>query len=839
MKLINLMFLAAVMVSQAASAASVDREAIHFEKFHANEWKTSDLDIIDELIDELPPEIFMYYGNMAKISFIPWYVNKETHITYNDVKNHIFISNYSLGDEGTDLRRQQLRKRFLHQAIHNWNHRTGASETREWMRISGWKIQKIAGNKIPGWIPEADNQDIRAYASEMGRSSPEEDLITFADLFFSSPNTKVEESIKCRMPQKYKFFKDHFPAYKDYLDHSGIKCRSSDTGFLDDLEFTDPITQKKIDMGLFNEETIEGFELLYATPGVNDAAEVAGHLILRVKMNNNPQAKKLGVENPNDIVISFLADTQDGAKALAGKQNNKCHDSFLGFRFKNNYGSSFDAMAPIVQAVKGLGGGFLTIFDRTTLRQAIDNYTVRQDRNLLRYKLNLTKKQKRSLIQKLYLAKKNYKTPYYFFNRNCASVLVQIIAEGIGVNKIADFDPLVLPPNTLLAMMRRKGLITPVYPAFYGYKMKGQLATELLSEKLAGLDLEGDKSFQSDVPSERASFYRRLRSYVKQDEGKIYQIGILAQEAEISYREAEDPCSRSSTPGSGEARKLVRLALAENSNVSTTDGIDTNQLIHSKLAGYQKTEIENGSRHTRLLPISISGGVDKQDLENIETLHLKTAFFRQDMGDPSMQSMSRGTSVKMGEVEGSFDLKGDLQSWRATGLRVRKFKQRINGVPSYFSNNGQLGLGLKVFEIDSNKKEDLTRINLGGGELLMNFISSPHYNRYIHFGFGLNAATEMRHSQDLYLGVPAYVEGLWTFDEERRYQLRGRIEANYTPHSSVKSSSKTEAKASYRTDLGNATDVWVFLIGEHTQLVEEDSTRTEESYQIGVEVNRW
>ena len=108
-----------------------------------------------------------------------------------------------------------------------------------------------------------------------------------------------------------------------------------------------------------------------------------------------------------------------------------------------------------------------------------------------------------------------------------------------------------------------------------------------------------------------------------------------------------------------------------------------------------------------------------------------------------------------------------------------------------------------------------------------------------NFGFGLNAATEMRHSQDLYLGVPAYVEGLWTFDEERRYQLRGRIEANYTPHSSVKSSSKTEAKASYRTDLGNATDVWVFLTGEHTQLVEEDSTRTEESYQIGIEVNRW
>ena len=91
-----------------------------------------------------------------------------------------------------------------------------------------------------------------------------------------------------------------------------IASTAGDPGFLDDLVFFDVRNGKPVAMGAVTPETVSGFELLYATPGTGDISEIAGHLLLRVKLRNNPRAEAQGIENPHDLVISFLADTEAG-----------------------------------------------------------------------------------------------------------------------------------------------------------------------------------------------------------------------------------------------------------------------------------------------------------------------------------------------------------------------------------------------------------------------------------------------------------------------------------------------------------------------------------------------
>ena len=281
------------------------------------------------------------------------------------------------------------------------------AENQRWRRISGWQQRHLL--RPSTWDGEADNRDPRGYASRSGMADPAEDFISFGMAYFMTPESKTEDSIKCRMPKKFLYFKNLFRDYVNMLDKRGISCKTVDAGFLDDVVFTDSQSNQPIIMGPINANTIDGFELLYATPGTGDAAELAGHLLLRIKLNNNPAVHSLGLENPRDLVISFLADT---AKPQTTPKAPVCDDSWLGVAPSNQH---FDPIAETVQAIKGLTGGLLTLFNRATLEQTLRSYTYFQDRNLLRYRLNLTAQQKQSLIDHLYRVKKNFTTRYYFF----------------------------------------------------------------------------------------------------------------------------------------------------------------------------------------------------------------------------------------------------------------------------------------------------------------------------------------------------------------------------------------------------------------------------------------
>lgn len=704
------------------------------------------------------------------------------------------------GSASAELRKSYktlLERRIVHHLLHVYDAYYNKSDSTGWRSLSGWRPRAYFGVAIPFLLKEADNQDPRGYGAELGLRSPEEDFVTFGELYFVTPDTLVEDSIACRTPEKYRYFRRLFPDYEPYLDKPHVQCRGVGEGFLDDMQFFDPITRKPIDLGKVDASTVSGFELLYATPGVGDAAEVAGHLVLRMKLKNNPQAERLGVENPNDLVLSFLADTEAGLPARPERGDvkipRKCKkgwfDGFLGpAEAENQTPADFDSFRAIIQALKGLSGGFLTIFDRQTLAQAVRTYTIDQDRNLLRYELKLTEAQKAALIDRLYNAKKNYKTKYYFFDRNCASILVQLIGEALDDDEVAGFDPFVVPPNALVALLVRKNLAAPVHPAFYSFRKRGYVAQEIIKE-----EWPNDPGLRAGDEKDRAVAYRRLKDSLPEDPARLgayFRLAALGQEAELTYLDKEQICEEMTTEATTAQRELLRAVLAKDATAARRNALDTNRLIYDRYRDEEERDALTGSRHTHLAAVRAGYGLLGGGRQRNESVFLLGgALHKQDMGSISAQSMQRATSVSLGEVSVALarDDDGDLSAreWRVTALSLRKLKERLYDVPSYISPEGSLGIGLTLLDARGSKRRGFVRSTLLGGELIANLWSSRMYNQFVYTSLGAAAVgdfpttdrTELASRKErLHIQLPWRIEALWTFDDERRWQLRAEGE---------------------------------------------------------------
>lgn len=730
-----------------------------------------------------------------------------------------------------------LSREFVHQLLHVHDAVHDLSDSPEWRKQSGWRPREYLGIKIPGLPREADNQDPRGYASDQGLNDAEEDFATFGSVFFVTPDSLVEDSIACRTPGKYAFFKKAFPTYKPYLDQPHVRCRPVDQGFLDDIEFYDPITGKPLSMGPVNADTVEGFELLYATPGVADAAEVAGHLILRMKLRNNPLAKKLGIENPNDLVLSFLADTDAGQKPpppVPTPPDEQCKKSAFDLGNEGG-GKDFDAFKSVIQSLKGLGGGFLTIFDRQTLYQAVKSYTVDQDRNLLRYALKLDDAQKKRLIDQLYLAKKSYRSKYYFFDRNCASILVQLIGEGIGDEEVAAFDPMVVPPNTLVALLIRKGLAAEVHPAFYSYKKKGQFAQEEIKRRVTAmaaaspaLSWPNPAAFARRAEGTRTDAYEKLAriAQVRADlRAEIYRVATLGQEAEMAFMDHTQRCEEFSTKPTLVIRRMQKELLAGNRRLAEEASLDTNALLETTYGPAEALPSGVGSTHTNLSSVRLGAGLAVGQGNSQTVVTAGFALHRQDFGATSRQSMQRATFVSLGE----FSASSGLKSWTATGLSLRKFKERLDEVPPFFTDAGTFGLGLTVLDL-AGGRDVATHGTVAGGELMANLWSSRHYDRFIYASLG--AALEAEQGGRYHLALPLRIEGLWTVDDRRDWQLRGFYEIRTTAESGKATRSRrSNASVAYRLGEPWGTELLVRASGEA-----EDACRL---FQLGLEWNRW
>lgn len=770
------------------------------------------------------------------------------------------IYTMALYSEDTSL--SFIKRQLVYCLLHLYDRKHALSTSTAWMAISGWKYLSPAGVTLPFWINAADNQDVRAYAHPGGMENVREDFVTTALFYILPPPSTVEAAIKCRTPKKYEFMTALFPEFKSPLDRPDIECCRMEACFLDDLVFFDPNNGKIIEIGPVNMDTVKGFEILYATPGIGDVAEIAGHLLLRIKLDNNERAKRLGIENPHDLVISFLADTgeADGplqADSAGGEMDIavECKKNWFNLVNSNPGG---DAIESVIQSLKGLSGGFLTVMDRQTLAQTLKSYTIEQDRNLLRYALNLSKEQKACLLNRLFIAKKNYKSGYYFFSKNCASVLMKVIAQGIGNDAVAHFDPLVSPPNTLIGLLLQNGIATPIYPSFYSYRKKGFIAQDILEEKYQFLT----ECFP------HANWPDRSRLFCKNDNTRAdavaeisqiaaqqsatwpdaYFLAALIQEAEMAFSHKDLVCRRYTTPATAEARRLQRLILSESRSGMEEFQIPMAKQIEAVYSPIETYEAKSGYPHTGHDAFALGSGCYSSDTSRCAAvMTLDAALHHQDMGDLSSIAMQRSGYVDLGKVTAAVAAQGaeagELKTWRVTALSLRKFKDRLNRVPSFFSPAGTFGLGLTL--IDLSFDNDLEKIygTLAGGEVLFNIFSSEENNRFLYLSGGACLlSSHQEENNALGVGLPLRAESLWTFDRHRKWQWRGAVEYEFSTRKDISDIFKAQTSITFRPDILQKSELLLRLavnFRHHLPNSIEPEAHTTCMGQIQAELHFW
>jgi len=668
---------------------------------------------------------------------------------------------------------------LLRQRLSDFDHRHGISKTAEWRKLSGWKRRLF-------FFMWADNQDVRGYADATGLNSPRDDFISTGLAYFLPPDSTVEESIKCRIPDKYRFMQKLFPGHPSALEDPAIRCADIGSGLLDDLVLYDVNGVAPITMGPIQSDTVDGFEILYATPGSGDISEVAGHLLLRIKLNNNPRARELGIENPNDLVISFLADTERTATSKRTKPLIVQADCGRKNWFNLVEGGAADErpLDSIWQSIKGLCSGFFVVMDRQSLGEAIKSYTVEQDRDLLRYELNLTEDMKSSLLERLYVVKKNYQPRYYFFSKNCGTVLIRVVGQGIGDEEIAGFDPMVSPPHTLVGLLVRKGLATRVAPSFYGTSKRGYIAQQLFAERYrACMEQNPDTSWPrlekllySDE-QERSEAVRKLGVVGMQNASlheELYHLASIYQEAEMVHRDKGMNCENYTTEPTAEARSLQQKILSESSDIQPLR-MSMDEYITSNLAPVELHDVGRGSKHTGHYVMQGGAGYfDARDkMHDGFVLMLKGTLLHQEMGSPSSLAMQRGGSLVLGDLSMVFDHE-EVKQWRVTGLHLRKFRDTLNRIPSCINSSRGVGLGIRVLDVDHDGITSKTKATLMGGEVIGNIMSSRQHMSYLFVAIGtdVNYYHYTSGQENFDVMVPFGMEGLVSLDANMLWQWR-------------------------------------------------------------------
>lgn len=610
---------------------------------------------------------------------------------------------------------------------------------------------------------------------------------------------------------------------------------------LDDLIFFDVNLGNRIEMGPIAPDAVQGFEILYATPGAGDVSEVAGHLLLRIKLNNNPRAAALGIENPNDLVISMLADTEAGKPPRAPREvvvQLECKKNNW-FNIVADNGGDESALASIWQSLRGLSGGFRMTMDRQTLGHAIKSYTIEQDRDLLRYRLSLTAEQEADLLKRLYEVQKEEKPRYYFFSQNCGSVLIRIVAEGIGDDANASFSPLVAPPHTLLGNLVRSGIATRIAPAFYSYRKEGFIARELFADFYGELQVE-----YPDLPwpplrelnhfkdSVRALAVAQLAGvYYAQPRlaSSLYKLASIAQEKELIYAHKDLVCEQYTSASTAEARRLQ--ALVFDAGLSSNMVVGTDDLISNAFAPIEARDATYGTTHTKLYPVAIGvGTVQRKHLPDETVLAIDGSLMKQDLGSRSCVAMQRSSAVTLGGVSAHLGDEG-LMDWHVTALKLRKFRDTLNCVPSVLISPRGLGLGLTALDVHHYDQTDETVNTLAGVEVLANLLSSAHYNDFLL----LSAGAGIVHNDGYGVGVPVGFEHLWSFDDAMHWQWRNK--ATYD----LAWNDRLDASSSMVVRLGEVfgSDVLLAFGADYTRVNFDAESEEMLVLKAQFEINRW
>lgn len=577
---------------------------------------------------------------------------------------------------------------------------------------------------------------------------------------------------------------------------------------------------------MVNAAQVEGFEILYATPGTGDIAEIAGHLLLRVCLKDVPEDQ--------DIVLSFLADT--GAVPSLGNIENLLSDC----RKKNWFNllqtpspNGESPWASIAQSLRGLSGGFPVIMDVQTLAYTLKSYTVEQDRNLLRYRLILSDSQRDNLINTLIAFKDQPPRYYYFFHQNCGSVLVRVVGEGIGEKAISDFRPWVSPPHSLCALLIREGFAERITPDFHSTRAKGDLYREWFTSQYPnwvaenpGLPWPALKTFLSPKVETRVLAIQHLAAVAFADPNlipRLLAMGPLLQQMELSTDVRSGLCRDLTSPASTAAREL-QVSLMQ----QLPEAYPENLFAESHPLDPQP-DPPPGSPHTRLFAREIGAAW----LDSHPGVSLSGVLLQQEMGSRSAMAMQRAGELTLGGLELVY-ARDRLQEWTLTGLSLKKFRERLGRVPNGLISSQGWGMGLKVLDLEKRSVGADLQGSLAGISGWVNLWSTASNRQYLIAGSGIDIGWRHRSTTDTDWGVvfPLQIENLFSIGP-----LQWRNRFAWRPNSITDAPIETSFRSDLAIPLGDWGKTEVILHGGVDALWSGKDQRTLGT--LSFEFNRW
>ncbi len=381
-------------------------------------WSQLELETILEVLD-LPEEMRFQRGITVKKEGTSSGNLVESSLRKRQMRVRSFSAGEAFADAPDLYHRSYLKRALLLNLALFYYDSLPRERKQEWRAFGRWKTSLLAPDRPANIDPDG-------FAGDSGRRSAALDFATFAREFFLPPAYKDPLSyVKFRLPDRYAFFSALFRSAPDPLQDP-----AGGPSFRD---WVDP-------------EEVEHIEILVTTPTSASPASIAGHSLLLIKRKTDFH------DGRDSLVLGFVAETSRDMR-------NQINTWTYGYR--------------------GITGYYPSLIQEESLEELVQRATILENRDVQRFKLNLTEEETARLIERLWVVKNTFTYQYKFFGQNCASMLVDTLNHVFPPeDRIELKDPLVAPMHAVARLFQAKRLDGFIYPEYWSVGSKARRASE-------------------------------------------------------------------------------------------------------------------------------------------------------------------------------------------------------------------------------------------------------------------------------------------------------------------------------------------------------------------------
>jgi hypothetical protein len=387
-----------------------------------------------------------------------------------------------------ERRRLWWRRAVIHAVLHRWDEALKLSREGRWRRAGDWLSP---GDRIGILNPQPYNSYAWSFSRARGQTSPEEDLATFAEELFASPEHLRDDAL---------------PADDRVACQEFTRIRALDALLREHRLGSLPLRP-----------SCPGFER-WARPGQLAQLEVLfvnatdrveslfGHMMLRPVFKPSEEA----VEAPGfGTVVQLTAWTDSAQSSLA-------------------------------YVFRGLTGGFNTIVSASPSYLSLEPVLTQEQRSVRRFRLTLSEPESQRVLERVWELERRGYFRYFFFSDNCATVLLRLINTALDdAHQVRVYNPAFVAPAAVLDGLARielagRRLLEPVGAPLLSTADHAVLAEARRTRTVAALGnafpaAESARLLQLHDLTRSTQAQRREAAW--RDMTPVLQRGLLASEA--------------------------------------------------------------------------------------------------------------------------------------------------------------------------------------------------------------------------------------------------------------------------------------------------------------------